>query len=139
MSDENEPVNIGNPAEMTIREFAEVINELTGNPAGIRFEPLPVDDPKQRQPDITKARAHPGLGAEGRSAHGDDADGGVVQESARLVGIGLLSHASDSMARTLALHCRTGGKCHSSSYRRFEHIALPSCPLKHALGYNPLL
>ena len=56
MSNENEPVNIGNPAELTIHDFAKVINELTGNPAGIRFEPLPVDDPKQRQPDITKAR-----------------------------------------------------------------------------------
>jgi dTDP-glucose 4,6-dehydratase len=52
LSNENEPVNIGNPAELTIYDFAAVINELTGNPAGIRFEPLPVDDPKQRQPDI---------------------------------------------------------------------------------------
>ena len=56
LSDEVDPVNIGNPAELTIHEFAAIINELTGNPAGIRFEPLPVDDPKQRQPDITKAR-----------------------------------------------------------------------------------
>ena len=56
MSNESEPVNIGNPAELTIHDFAKVINELTGNPAGIRFEPLPVDDPKQRQPDISKAR-----------------------------------------------------------------------------------
>jgi dTDP-glucose 4,6-dehydratase len=56
LSNESEPVNIGNPAELTIYDFATVINELTGNPAGIRFEPLPVDDPKQRQPDISKAR-----------------------------------------------------------------------------------
>ncbi len=56
LSDECEPVNIGNPAEMTILDFAETINRLTGNPAGIRYEPLPVDDPKQRQPDIAKAR-----------------------------------------------------------------------------------
>ena len=56
MSSENEPVNIGNPVEMSILHFAETINRLTGNPAGIRFEPLPVDDPKQRQPDISKAR-----------------------------------------------------------------------------------
>ncbi|MCC6456807.1 MAG: SDR family oxidoreductase [Caldilineaceae bacterium] len=56
LSDEVEPVNIGNPNEITIREFAERINALTGNPAGIRFEPLPKDDPRQRQPDITKAR-----------------------------------------------------------------------------------
>ncbi len=56
LSDEVEPVNIGNPAEITIREFAERINALTGNRAGIRFEPLPKDDPHQRQPDIAKAR-----------------------------------------------------------------------------------
>jgi nucleoside-diphosphate-sugar epimerase/intein/homing endonuclease len=56
LSDETEPVNIGNPIEITIREFAERINALTGNPAGIRFEPLPKDDPRQRQPDISKAR-----------------------------------------------------------------------------------
>lgn len=56
LSDETEPVNVGNPAEMTILQFAESINAITGNPGGIRFDPLPVDDPKQRQPDITKAR-----------------------------------------------------------------------------------
>lgn len=56
MSNEIEPVNIGNPAEMTVLQFAERINALTGNKGGIRFEPLPTDDPKQRQPDISKAR-----------------------------------------------------------------------------------
>ncbi len=56
LSDESDPVNIGNPAELTIGQFAEVINRLTQNPAGAIFEPLPVDDPKQRKPDITKAR-----------------------------------------------------------------------------------
>ncbi len=56
MSDQVEPVNIGNPAEMTILEFAERINALTGNPAGIVFKPLPVDDPQQRQPDIRRAQ-----------------------------------------------------------------------------------
>ncbi|MEX1019941.1 MAG: UDP-glucuronic acid decarboxylase family protein [Litorilinea sp.] len=60
MSEEREPVNIGNPAETTILEFAERINALTGNPGGIRYEPLPMDDPKQRRPDITKARARLG-------------------------------------------------------------------------------
>jgi dTDP-glucose 4,6-dehydratase len=55
-SDESEPVNIGNPAEVTIRQFAEKINAITGNPAGIRCEPLPKDDPRQRQPDIRKAQ-----------------------------------------------------------------------------------
>lgn len=56
MSDEVQPVNIGNPSEMTILQFAEAINAITGNRGGILREPLPVDDPKQRQPDITKAR-----------------------------------------------------------------------------------
>jgi dTDP-glucose 4,6-dehydratase len=56
LSDEREPVNIGNPAETSILDFAQTINRLTNNPAGIRFEPLPQDDPKQRQPDISKAR-----------------------------------------------------------------------------------
>lgn len=55
-SDEPLPVNIGNPAEMTILQFAEAINALTGNAAGIVREPLPTDDPKQRRPDISKAR-----------------------------------------------------------------------------------
>ncbi|HMN28156.1 MAG TPA: SDR family oxidoreductase [Caldilineaceae bacterium] len=56
MSNEVEPVNIGNPTELTIREFAERINAITGNPGGIVFKPLPKDDPKQRKPDISKAR-----------------------------------------------------------------------------------
>ena len=56
MSQEVEPVNIGNPHETTILEFAELINRLTGNEAGILFKPLPADDPRQRRPDITQAR-----------------------------------------------------------------------------------
>ena len=55
-SDYAEPVNIGNPAEMTVLEFAREIIRLTGSRSEIRFEPLPVDDPKVRQPDITLAR-----------------------------------------------------------------------------------
>ena len=56
MSNETEPVNIGNPTETTILEFAQKINELTGNQAGIESKPLPTDDPKQRQPNIGKAQ-----------------------------------------------------------------------------------
>ena len=56
MSDIREPVNVGNPTEMTVLEFAETIKKLTGTPAPIVRRPLPVDDPKQRRPDITKAR-----------------------------------------------------------------------------------
>jgi dTDP-glucose 4,6-dehydratase len=55
-SDHHEPVNVGNPREMTILEFAEQVLKYTGSKAGIKFEPLPVDDPKRRCPDITKAR-----------------------------------------------------------------------------------
>jgi dTDP-glucose 4,6-dehydratase len=56
MSNETEPVNIGNPTEMTILQFAERINAMIGNAGGIITKPLPKDDPQQRQPDISKAR-----------------------------------------------------------------------------------
>jgi dTDP-glucose 4,6-dehydratase len=56
-SDLTEPCNIGNPHEMTMLELAEYINRFTGNAAGIVHEPLPPDDPTQRKPDITRARA----------------------------------------------------------------------------------
>jgi dTDP-glucose 4,6-dehydratase len=52
----HDPVNIGNPREMTILQFAEAIKSLTGSASEIVFRPLPVDDPKTRQPDITNAR-----------------------------------------------------------------------------------
>ena len=55
-SDEHEPVNVGNPQEITILEFAERVRALVGTAAPIVFQPLPQDDPKQRCPDITKAR-----------------------------------------------------------------------------------
>jgi len=55
-SEERYPVNLGNPTEMTIREFAERIRRLTGSTAPLTFEPLPEDDPKQRQPQIDKAK-----------------------------------------------------------------------------------
>jgi len=55
-SNEHDPVNIGNPVEFTILECAKRVIEVTGSKSSIRQEPLPQDDPKQRQPDITKAR-----------------------------------------------------------------------------------
>ncbi len=55
-SDVVEPVNIGNPVEMTILEFAQKVIEITGSGSKLVFEPLPEDDPKVRQPDITRAR-----------------------------------------------------------------------------------
>jgi dTDP-glucose 4,6-dehydratase len=55
-SDERYPVNLGNPREMTILEFAKSIQRLIGADARIEFKPLPEDDPKRRRPDISKAR-----------------------------------------------------------------------------------
>src|SRR5690348_18299421 len=55
-SDEHLPVTIGNPAEFAIRECAKMVLKVTGSKSQIRYEPLPQDDPKQRRPDITKAR-----------------------------------------------------------------------------------
>jgi dTDP-glucose 4,6-dehydratase len=52
------PINIGNPVEMTVLEFAKEIIRATGSRSKIAFEPLPQDDPKQRKPDITRARKH---------------------------------------------------------------------------------
>ena len=57
MSDYAHPVNIGNPNEITMNDFAEEIIKLTGTSQKIVYHPLPQDDPKQRQPDITKAKA----------------------------------------------------------------------------------
>ena len=50
------PINLGNPTEFTMRELAELVVELTGSRSQVVFRPLPADDPKQRQPNITKAR-----------------------------------------------------------------------------------
>jgi dTDP-glucose 4,6-dehydratase len=52
----HDPVNIGNPHEMTIAEIAETIIRMTGSRSRIVYRPLPTDDPKQRRPDITRAR-----------------------------------------------------------------------------------
>ncbi len=55
-SDEHLPVNIGNPSEFTILECAKRVLAVTGSKSQIRYQPLPQDDPRQRRPDITKAR-----------------------------------------------------------------------------------
>ena len=55
-SDYNEPVNLGNPHEMTILQLAQTIKKATASPSDIVFKPLPVDDPRVRQPDITRAK-----------------------------------------------------------------------------------
>jgi dTDP-glucose 4,6-dehydratase len=61
-SDFHEPVNIGNPTEFTILDFAKLILKLTGSKSKITYEPLPVDDPKQRRPDISRAKELLGWG-----------------------------------------------------------------------------
>ncbi len=55
-SDESDPVNIGNPTEFTVKELAEIVIEVVGSDSEIEYHPLPVDDPAQRRPDITRAR-----------------------------------------------------------------------------------
>ena len=50
------PINIGNPREMTIKQIAETIIAMTGSKSQLVYKPLPVDDPKERRPDITRAR-----------------------------------------------------------------------------------
>jgi dTDP-glucose 4,6-dehydratase len=57
LSQEQMPVNIGNPNEFTVRELAELVIALTGSPSKVESLPLPTDDPKVRQPDITRAKA----------------------------------------------------------------------------------
>jgi dTDP-glucose 4,6-dehydratase len=56
MSDYHFPVNVGNPDEISLKEFAEEVLALTGNKVKIIYKPLPEDDPKQRQPDISRAK-----------------------------------------------------------------------------------
>src|SRR5947207_444264 len=56
MSDFHEPVNLGNPREMTIKQFADEIIRITGTESTIEYKPLPEDDPKVRQPDISRAK-----------------------------------------------------------------------------------
>ena len=56
LSKENDPINIGNPQEMTIEQIARQIIAMTGSTSKIIYKPLPTDDPKVRQPDITRAR-----------------------------------------------------------------------------------
>ena len=56
MSDVHDPINIGNPKEMTISELASIIVELIGSRSRLTYEPLPTDDPKVRRPDISKAK-----------------------------------------------------------------------------------
>jgi dTDP-glucose 4,6-dehydratase len=90
-SDEVLPTNIGNPSEMTIREFAEAVLEITGSSSELSFKPLPEDDPKVRQPDITKARRL--LGWEPRVPLREGLEKALVSFRERLVARGELQGA----------------------------------------------
>ena len=57
LNGDSEPTNIGNPNEFTVHQLAEIVLELTGASSPIEFRPLPLDDPKVRRPDISRARA----------------------------------------------------------------------------------
>ena len=76
----NEPVNIGNPHEMTIEEIATTIIRMTGSKSQLVYRPLPTDDPKVRQPDITRAQHAARLGAEGPARGRPRAHDRVLQE-----------------------------------------------------------
>ncbi len=56
MQGDAQPTNIGNPHEFSVRQLAEIVRELTGSQSPLAFKKLPEDDPKVRQPDITRAR-----------------------------------------------------------------------------------
>ena len=74
------PVNIGNPDEYTILDLATMVIEVTGSTSELVFEPLPVDDPKVRRPDISLARRLLGMAAGGAAPGGPGAHGEVVHE-----------------------------------------------------------
>ncbi len=83
-SEEHLPVNLGNPNhEVTMLELAEACIRVTGSASEIVYEALPIDDPKERRPDITKAKADPRLGAGGRSRRGAPPLGQVARARAR--------------------------------------------------------
>ena len=70
MSDRVDPTNVGNPGEFTVRELAELVLEMTESTSRLDFRPLPEDDPKVRQPDITNARKHLGWEPKGSLEEG---------------------------------------------------------------------
>ena len=80
-SQEHFPVNIGNPNEFTILECAKQVLAVTGSKSKIRYEPLPQDDPKQRRPDITKARTLLGWEPKDRSGKRLAAFAGLLPQS----------------------------------------------------------
>ena len=82
LSDANDPVNIGNPQELTIEQIARTILRLTGSSSRIVHRDLPVDDPKVRKPDITRATDDPGVEPDGAPRGGARQDDRVLQDEA---------------------------------------------------------
>ena len=109
-SGEHLPVNIGNPTEMTLLELAEAVVRATGSSSQIVFEALPVDDPQVRQPDITRARAAPRLGARDRARRGPAPHAGVARPgTGRCVGRLASLAAAISSSRRSALASTAAG------------------------------
>ena len=77
----NDPVNLGNPRELTLLELAKHILEISGSKSEIVYRPLPVDDPKVRQPDISRARRLLELGAHAGGRRGTSPDDRVVSKA----------------------------------------------------------
>ena len=95
----HDPVNIGNPDEFTLLELAETVKELTGSSSEIVYEALPVDDPKQRKPDITLARELLGWSPGGVAARGAGAHDRAVRRRAarrRRLPLSVVSNAGRS-------------------------------------------
>ena len=82
-SEVNDPVNIGNPHEMTIEEIARTIIRMTGSASRLVYRPLPTDDPKVRQPDITRRATLLGWEPKVHARAGPRVDDRVLQEEAR--------------------------------------------------------
>ena len=77
-TDEHLPVNVGNPKEWTILDCAKAVLKVTGSPSKIVYHPLPVDDPTQRQPDISEGQAAVRMGAEDRSGDRAEVEPGLL-------------------------------------------------------------
>ncbi len=87
LSDENEPVNIGNPAELTIHDFATGDQRADRQPGRHPLRAAAGGRPQAAPARHRQGAAHPWLGAEGGPAHGDDADGGMVQKPVGRAGV----------------------------------------------------
>ena len=78
-SDVEQPVNIGNSDEYSVRDLARLVLDVTGSASELRFEPLPVDDPTQRRPDLTFASERLGCATGGASRRGASANRHVLR------------------------------------------------------------